>query len=79
MIALILSLSGCERKTQIINKCEIPQSLLSIPMIDTEREIKTQSDTALFLLDIYEAYEKCSLNLQSIKRLILENKRDDEY
>ena len=78
MIALILLLQGCERKTQIINKCEIPQSLLQVPQVEI-REIKTQSETALFLLDIYEAYEKCSLNLQSIKRLILENKRDDEY
>lgn len=77
MIVSVLSLHGCESKKQV-NKCEIPQSLLQVPQVEI-REIKTQSETALFLLDIYEAYEKCSLNLQSIKRLILENKRDDEY
>lgn len=69
MIALILFLQGCESKKQIINKCEIPQTLLILPMVDTNRTIQTQSDTALFLLDIYEAYEKCVINLKSIRNL----------
>lgn len=68
MIVSVLSLQGCGQKAQIINKCEIPQSLLQVPQVEI-REIKTQSETALFMLDLYEAYEKCTINLKSIKRL----------
>ena len=68
VIALILLLQGCEIK-KTLNKCEIPQTLLSIPKVDLNRSINTQTETALFMLDLYEAYEKCSLNLKSIQRL----------
>ena len=68
MIVSALFIQGCESK-KIINKCEIPQTLLNVPSIDLNRSINTQTDTALFMLDLYEAYEKCVINLKSIKRL----------
>ncbi|MDA3056421.1 hypothetical protein OFN70_07420 [Campylobacter sp. CN_NE3] len=67
-IVLILLLQGCESK-KTLNKCEIPQTLLNVPSVDLNRSINTQSETALFMLDLYEAYEKCAINLKSIKRL----------
>ena len=68
VIALILLLHGCESK-KTLNKCEIPQTLLNVPSVDLNRSINTQSETALFMLDLYEAYAKCALNLRSIERL----------
>ncbi|WP_270876950.1 hypothetical protein [Campylobacter sp. CN_NA1] len=65
---MILLLQGCESK-KTLNKCEIPQTLLNVPSVDLNRSINTQSETALFMLDLYEAYEKCAINLKSIKRL----------
>ena len=68
VIVLALFIQGCESK-KTINKCEIPQTLLNIPKVDTNRSINTQSETALFMLDLYEAYAKCALNLKSIRNL----------
>lgn len=67
LIALILCLNGCERKIMIKNK--IPSALLQIPKIDTNRTITQDKEVGLLMLDLFEAYEKCALNLKSIKRL----------
>ena len=68
---MILFSTGCESKKVEIKPqvIDIPPYLLAIPQVDTEREIKTQTQTAIFLLDLYEAYSKCTLNLRSIKKL----------
>lgn len=68
MIVLALFIQGCECKKQV-NRCEIPQTLLNIPKVDLNRSINTQTETALFMLDLYEAYAKCALNLKSIRNL----------
>lgn len=77
---LILFLTGCESKRTEIKPqiIDIPPYLLAIPKVDTNREIKTQTQTAIFLLDIYEAYNKCVLNLKSIKKLSDNAKANDE-
>lgn len=67
MIALILCLNGCGKETVIKNK--IPSALLQIPKIDTNRTITQDKEVGLLMLDLFEAYEKCALNLKSIKRL----------
>lgn len=61
-------LIGCNQP-KIENKIVIPHQLLTPPLIDTSKEPKTDKEIALFMLDIYEAYEKCVINLKSIKRL----------
>ncbi|WP_033916232.1 hypothetical protein [Campylobacter sputorum] len=55
-------------QTQII-RLSIPPDLLIIPNVDTNRTIKTNADISLFMLDLFEGYEKCRVNLESIKRL----------
>lgn len=64
---VILSLQGCTRKTQIV-KQKIPQVLLVVPTIEP-REIKTNKDASIFMLDIYNAYEKCVLQLEAIREV----------
>lgn len=65
----VFLISGCAGKKEIIYKCEIPNALLEVPKFSTDRELKTHKDYAILMLDIYGAYEKCALNLQSIKRI----------
>ena len=61
-------LAGCSTKNTPTPKCEIPEALLIVPKFSVG-ELKSQSDYAILMLDIYGAYEKCALNLQSIKRI----------
>lgn len=68
-ICVSVFLVGCSAKKEIINKCEIPNSLLEVPKFSTDRELNSQKDYAILLLDIYGAYEKCTMNLKSIKRI----------
>jgi hypothetical protein len=55
---------------KIENKIVIPKQLLTAPVIDTSKEPKTDKEIALFMLDIYEAYEKCAINLKSISKIL---------
>ena len=68
-IFMSVFLVGCSAKKEIIYKCEIPNALLEVPKFSTDRELKTHKDYAILLLDIYGAYEKCTMNLKSIKRI----------
>ena len=76
LIALIISCYGCSSKIETITtfKCDIPQKLLIAPKIE-KRVVKSQTETAILLLDTFEAYEKCKLNLNSIKAIINENEK----
>lgn len=75
-IALIISFCGCSKKADTITiyKCDIPQKLLIAPKIE-KRAVNSQTETAILLLDTFEAYEKCKLNLNSIKAIINENEK----
>ena len=75
-IVLIIFFCGCSSKIETITafKCDIPQKLLIAPKIE-KRAVKSQTETAILLLDIFEAYEKCKLNLNSIKAIIDENEK----
>lgn len=68
--------SGCSSKIETITafKCDIPQKLLIAPKIE-KRAVNSQTETAILLLDTFEAYEKCKLNLNSIKAIINENEK----
>lgn len=75
-IALIIFFCGCSKKVETITafKCDIPQKLLIAPKIE-KRAVNSQTETAILLLDTFEAYEKCKLNLNSIKVIINENEK----
>lgn len=77
MIALIIFCTGCSKKEIENQNChykEIPAYLLEAPKIN-KREVTTQTDTAIFMLDIFENYKKCVANLKSIKAI--ENERQN--
>ncbi|WP_257721055.1 hypothetical protein [Campylobacter iguaniorum] len=40
-----------------------------MPNIDTNRTLKSNSDISVFMLDVFEAYEKCKINLMEIKKI----------
>nr|DAR24541.1 MAG TPA: hypothetical protein [Caudoviricetes sp.] len=40
-----------------------------MPRIDANRTIASQADAAELMLDLYEAYAKCAINLESIRKL----------
>lgn len=46
-----------------------PAYLFETPKIDSNRTLESDADLALFMLDIYTAYEKCVINLNTLKRL----------
>ena len=71
---LALFIQGCENKTPQ-NSVFVPSSLLVVPKIEVSKEPKTEQEIALFMLDIYEAYEKCAINLRSVKKILDEDDR----
>lgn len=68
VLVLALGFGGCAEK--VVQKCEIPQSLLITPKIDTNRELKSQKDYAILMIDIWGGYQKCVANLESIEKII---------
>lgn len=65
-----LFLNGCESKKQTeIVKVKIPNYLLQVPYVDTNRSIKSDVDISLFMIDLYDGYKQCVINLESIKRI----------
>ena len=63
-------LTGCESKKQVeIVRRKIPPSLLEIPYVDTNRSVKTDAEIGLFMLDLFEGYGKCVIQLEKIKRI----------
>ena len=82
MIALIIFLTGCNSKKEIdYQKCyytEIPSYLFELPKIN-KREVTTQTDTAIFMLDIFENYKKCISNLNSIKKIEYERQNTQKH
>lgn len=71
---LALFIQGCESKTPQ-NSVVVPSSLLVAPKIEVSKEPKSEQEIALFMLDIYEAYEKCAINLRSVKKILDEDDR----
>lgn len=72
MTLLILFYNGCSSKKPSkieVIKVTVPDVLLQVPIIDTNRTLKTDVDISLFMLDLYEGYQKCVINLEAIKRI----------
>lgn len=65
---LIIFCSGCASKTKII-PLKIGDELLQIPKIDTNRTVNSELEASEFMIDIFGAYQKCILNLKTIKEL----------
>lgn len=70
MIVCSLSLAGCGAKqTQIrYERVKVPEIFLT-PVLVQEREVKTNTDVAILLIDLEFGLEQCNNRLKSIKRL----------
>lgn len=70
MIACSLSLAGCGTKqTQIrYERVKIPEIFL-MPVVVKEREVKTNTDVAILLIDLEFGLEQCNNRLKMVKRL----------
>lgn len=70
MIVCSLSLVGCGTKqTQIrYERVKVPEIFL-MPVDVKEREVKTNTDVAILLIDLEFGLEQCNNRLKSIKRL----------
>lgn len=70
LIALILSINGCAQKQIDSGKVVVPKQLFWIPPVSVEQKPQTQDEVALFMLDLFEAYEKCAINIKSIEKIL---------
>ncbi|WP_144417465.1 Rz1-like lysis system protein LysC [Campylobacter ureolyticus] len=70
MIACSLFLNGCgTRQPQIkYERVKVPEIFL-MPVVVQEREVKTNTDVAILLIDLEFGLEQCNNRLKSIKRL----------
>jgi len=70
MIVCSLSLAGCGTKqTQIrYERVKVPEVFL-MPVSVKEREVKTNTDVAILLIDLEFGLEQCNNRLKAIKRL----------
>lgn len=65
-------LAGCGTKSPS-PAADIPEYLLEPPEVPF-REVKTQNDVGLLLIDLQAGYEKCTLQLKTIKEISDESK-----
>ena len=77
ILAILGLFGGCASKEIVVQKCEIPKALLEVPKFSVNRELNTQKDYALLMLDIYESYAKCEANLKAIKKVSDEYRSDN--
>lgn len=77
MIVCSLSLAGCgARQPQIrYERVKVPEIFLT-PVLVQEREVKTNTDVAIFLIDLEFGLEQCNNRLKMVKRLNDEWKND---
>ena len=70
MIVLGLFLNGCGVKSPQIRyeRVKVPEVFL-MPVLVQEREVKTNTDVAILLIDLEFGLEQCNNRLKSIKRL----------
>lgn len=69
MIVLGLFINGCGMKNQIkIQKVKVPEIFLT-SSYPAQREIKTNKDIAIFIIDLSNSLEECNQKINSIKRL----------
>ena len=70
MIVCSLSLTGCGTKQPQIRyeRVKVPEVFL-MPVLVQEREVKTNTDVAILLIDLEFGLEQCNNRLKSIKRL----------
>lgn len=70
ILLVCIVFNGCATKTEIeYIKCDIPNNLLNTPAIDTNIDLNNDKEVAMFMLDLYEGYKKCKINLQAIKEI----------
>ncbi len=67
---MILSINGCAQKQIDSGKVVVPKQLFWIPPVSVEQKPQTQDEVALFMLDLFEAYEKCAINIKSIEKIL---------
>lgn len=70
MIACSLFLTGCGVKNPQIRyeRVKVPEIFL-MPVVVQEREVKTNTDVAILLIDLEFGLEQCNNRLKTIKRL----------
>lgn len=70
MIVLGLFLNGCGTKQPQIKyeRVKVPEIFLT-PVLVQEREVKTNTNVAILLIDLEFGLEQCNNRLKSIKRL----------
>lgn len=63
---VLISSIGCSKPIPNVSvvKLQIPDNFLDIPEVDTNRSLNSSLDMSLFILDIYEGYKKCVINLK---------------
>lgn len=73
LIVLTLFLTGCGTKEVVkIEKVGIPNPLTE-PIQITQREIKTNKDASIFMLDLYSGFDECNNRLGAIRELSNDN------
>ncbi|MDA3046703.1 hypothetical protein OFO10_05980 [Campylobacter sp. VBCF_06 NA8] len=65
-----MCINGCASRQINEGKVVVPKQLFWIEPVRVQSEPKSQDEIALFMLDLFEAYEKCALNLRSVEKII---------
>lgn len=66
---LLMFFVGCKTGTVYV-KQQIPAYLLECQSVEYERDMKTNEDFALFVIELDEAYSSCKIKLEIIKNLV---------
>lgn len=73
LIAIIsLCFIGCANKNEIEyikRDCSLPSNLLTTIKLDTKIDENNEKEIALFMLNLYEAYKRCYININAIKEI----------
>lgn len=66
MIIFLMSFTACSEKIVYIKE-QVPTDFLECENLDMDRDMKTNGDFALFVIDSVSAYRDCKAKLKAIK------------
>lgn len=69
LILLAIFLSACKETPK--PRLALPDELFGVDLILPD-DIKDEKDASVLMLRLYEAYEKCKINLNTLKDLVNE-------
>lgn len=69
MIIFLIFLTACSEKIVYVKE-QVPTDFLECENLDMDRDMKTNGDFALFVIDSVSAYRDCKAKLKAVRNFV---------